>query len=223
MDVAKFALRHDKALLFAVLVLAALGVRAYTQTAESIFPTMSFSRVEVVADAGELPPDQVHTAIALPLEQAMQTLPAVVRVRSTSSQGSADLFVDFQPNTDPRADFDYVNQALGQARSTLPPGVNAVAIIINPNNEPIISYALTSSSLSPAVLREFSLRTIQPSIAGVPGLGRILVAGGPTREFHVFLDPAALASRGISPRDVALALQDANDVQAAGFTERYYQ
>jgi hypothetical protein len=39
-------LRHDKALLFAVLVLAALGVRAYGQTPESIFPNMSFSRVE---------------------------------------------------------------------------------------------------------------------------------------------------------------------------------
>jgi CzcA family heavy metal efflux pump len=223
MDVAKFALRHDKALLFAVLVLAALGVRAYTQTAQSIFPNMSFSRVEVVADAGELPPDQVHTAIALPLEQALQTLPAVVRVRSNSSQGSADLIVDFQPNTDPRADFDYVNQALGQARSTLPAGVNAVAIIINPNNEPIVSYALTSSTLSPAVLRELTLRTIQPALAGVPGLGRILVAGGPLREFHVLLDPSALAARGLTPRDVAQALQDANDVQAAGFTERFYQ
>src|SRR5438105_6387908 len=120
MDVAKFALRHDKALLFAVLVLTALGVRAYIKTPESIFPNMTFSRVEVVADAGELPPDQVHTAVALPLEQLMQTLPAVVRVRSASSQGSADLFIDFQPDTSPRADSDYVNQALSQARPSLP-------------------------------------------------------------------------------------------------------
>ena len=223
MDVAKFALRHDKALLFAVLVLTALGVRAYALTPESIFPNMSFSRVEVVADAGELPPDQVQTAVTLPLEQALQTLPAVVRVRSTSSQGSADIFVDFQPETSPRADFDYVNQAIAQTRAVLPPGVDAVAIVVNPNTEPIVSYALTSSDLSPAVMREFSLRTIQPAIAGVPGLGRILIAGGPEREYHVYLDPAALASRGISPRDVAQALQDANDVQAAGFTERYYQ
>lgn len=223
MDVAKFALRHDKALLFAVLVLAAFGVRAYMQTPASILPNMSFARVEVVADAGQLPPDQVRNAVALPLEQALQTLPAVVRVLSTSTQGSADIVVDFQPNTDPRADIDYVNQALGQARSGLPAGVDAVAININPNNEPIVSYAVTSSVLSPAVMREFSVRTIQPAIAGVPGLGRILVAGGPTREFHVYLDPAALAARGISPRDVAQALQDANDVQAAGYTERFYQ
>ena len=223
MDVAKFALRHDKALLFAVLVLAALGIRAYAQTAESIFPNMSFSRVEVVADAGDLPPDQVHTAVALPLEQALQTLPAVIRVRSSSTQGSADLLVDFEPNTSPRADFDYVNQVLGQIRSSLPSGVDPVAFIINPNNEPIVSYALTSTSMSPALLRELSIRTIQPAIAGVGGLGRVLVAGGPVREFHVYLDPAALAARGISPRDVAQALQDANNVQAAGFTERFYQ
>lgn len=223
MDVAKFALRHDKALLFATLVLAALGVRAYTLTPQSIFPTMSFSRVEVVADAGELPPDQVRTAVAMPLEQAMQTVPSVTRVRSTSAQGSADLIVDFQPNTEPRADLDFVNQALSQVRSTLPPGVDAFAVIINPNIEPIVSYALTSSVLSPAVLRELTQSTIQPALAGVPGLGRLLVAGGPLREFHVMLDPAALAARHISPRDVEQALADANQVQAVGFTERFYQ
>ena len=223
MDVAGFALRHDKALLFTVVVLAALGVRAYTQTPASIFPNMSFARVEVVADAGDLPPDQVHTAVALPLEQALQNLPAAQRVRSTSSQGSADLFVDFEPGTDPRADFDYANQALAQARASLPAGVDAVAIAINPNTEPIVSYALTSSDLSTAVLREFAQRSIAPAIAGASGLGRVLVAGGPQREYHVFLDPSALAARGITPRDVAAALSDANDVQAAGFTERYYQ
>jgi CzcA family heavy metal efflux pump len=223
MDVAKFALRHDKALLFATLVLAALGVRAYTLTPQSIFPNMSFSRVEVVADAGQLPPDQVRTAIALPLEQAMQTLPAVLRVRATSSQGSADLIIDFQPDTEPRADLDFVNQSLSQVRSSLPAGVDAFAVIINPNNEPIVSYALTSSVLSPAVLRELTQSTIQPALAGVPGLGRILVAGGPMREFHVMLDPSALAARGISPRDVALALTDANEVQAVGIAERFYQ
>ncbi len=223
MDVAKFALRHDKALLFAVLILAALGVRSYFLTPQSIFPNMTFSRVEIVADAGQLPPDQVHTAVALPLEQAMQTLPAVQRVRSTSSQGSADIVIDFQPNTDPRADFDYANQALGQTRSVLPAGVDAQAVIINPNNEPVVSYALTSATLSPAVLRELSVRTIQPALAGVPGLGRILVAGGPVREYHITLDPSTLAARGLSPRDVATAVQDANDVEAAGYSERYYQ
>ena len=223
MDVVRFALRHDKALLFAVLILTALGVRAYFQTAQSIFPSMTFSRVEVVADAGQLPPDQVHSAVTLPLEQALQTLPAVQRVRATSSQGASDIVVDFEPSTDPRADFDYANQALGQARAGLPPGVDATAVVISPNNEPVVSYALTSSTLSPAVLRELALRTIQPALAGVPGLGRLLVAGGPIREYHIMLDPAALASRGLSPRDVAAAVQDANDVEAAGYSERFYQ
>src|SRR5215472_5025243 len=178
MDVARFALRHDKALLFAALVLAALGVRAYTQTPASILPTMTFSRVEVVADAGEMTPDQVRTSVSLPLEQAMQTLPAVTRVRATSSQGSADLFVDFDPSTAPRADLEYVDQALGQVRQTLPKGVDAFAVVVNPNSEPIISYAVGSHTLSLAVLRELSLTTIQPALAGVPGLGRVLVAGG---------------------------------------------
>ena len=223
MDVARFALRHDKALLFAALVLAALGARAYTQTPASILPNMTFSRVEVVADAGQMPPDQVRTTIAMPLEQALQTLPAVTRVRATSSQGSADLFIDFEPSTSPRVDLDYVDQALSQIRSSLPSGVDTLPVVVNPNSEPVVSYAFTSRTLSQAVLRELCLSTVRPALAGVTGLGRILVAGGPSREFHVLLDPAALSAHGLSPRDVAQSLSQATDVEAVGYTDRFYQ
>ncbi|HWT06985.1 MAG TPA: efflux RND transporter permease subunit, partial [Xanthomonadales bacterium] len=95
--------------MFAVAVLALLGVRAYLTTPQSIFPTMSFSRIDVVAEAGDLPPDQVRIAVTRPLEQALQSLPSVTSVNSNSSQGSAELIVAFDAKTDPRADLQYVN------------------------------------------------------------------------------------------------------------------
>ncbi|HEY5349538.1 MAG TPA: efflux RND transporter permease subunit, partial [Candidatus Lustribacter sp.] len=101
MNLARFALRNDKVIVFAVLVLALLGVRAYLIAPQSIFPTMSFSRIDVVADVGDLPPEQVRIAVTRPLEGAFQTLPSVTHVVATSSQGSAELFVSFADSTDP--------------------------------------------------------------------------------------------------------------------------
>jgi len=223
MNLARFALRNDKVIVFAVLALALLGVRAYLTTPQSIFPAMSFARIDVVADVGDLPPDQVRVAVTRPLEQAFQTLPSVTNVVATSSQGSAELFVSFAQTTDPQSDLNFVNQALSQVRASLPAARSVVAVIVNPNREPVLSYALTSPDLSQAVLRSLTVTQIVPKLYGTPGLGQLLVTGGPETEFHVNLDPAQLAAQGIGSADVSRALADANDVQAVGVAQRYYQ
>ncbi len=223
MKLADFALRNDKVIIFAVMVLALLGLRAYLITPQSIFPTMSFSRIDVVAEAGDLPPDQVRVAVTRPLEQAFQALPSVVKVNTTSTQGSAELVVEFSPHTDPRSDLQYVDAAVAQARSAIPAATNIISVIINPNSEPVLSYALTSPALSQAVLRQFAELQIIPKLYGTTGLGRILVTGGPTVEYHVMLDPAALSAQGVGASDVTKALADVNSVQAVGVAQQYYQ
>ncbi|MBV8461461.1 MAG: efflux RND transporter permease subunit [Candidatus Eremiobacteraeota bacterium] len=222
MDLGAFAQRNEKVLLFVVGVLALLGVYAYANTSQSIFPDMSFSRVDVVADAGQLPPEQVRVAVTMPLERAMQALRSVTRVQATSTQGSSELLMSFDPKTDPRVDLENVNQALNQTRGELPAGVDPQAVIVNPNSEPVLSYGLVSTTLSGALLREFAERTMVPAFAGVPGMARVSLAGGRIREYHVHLDPALLARYGVAESQVAQALSGANDVRAVGLRDRYY-
>jgi CzcA family heavy metal efflux pump len=222
-NLARFALRNDKVIVFAVLVVAVLGIRAYLTTPQSIFPPMSFSRIDVVADVGDLPPDQVRVAVTRPLEQALQGLPSVTDVLATSSQGSAELFVSFASSTDPQTDLQLVNQAIAQTRASVPAARDIVAVAINPNREPVLSYALTSPDLSQAVLRQIATVQIVPKLYGTPGLGQILVTGGPATELHVRLDPAQLAAQGIGAGDVSRTLADANAVQGLGNVQRDYQ
>ncbi|MGH7727375.1 MAG: efflux RND transporter permease subunit [Vulcanimicrobiaceae bacterium] len=204
-------------------MLALLGVHAYLVTPQSIFPTMSFSRIDVVADAGDLPPDQVRVAVTQPLERAFEALPAVTKVYATSAQGSAELIVDFTSSTDPHVDLQYVNGAISQLRPSLGATTGIVAVIINPDSEPVLSYAFSSPVLSPALLRQLVEYQIVPPLYGIPGLGRLLVTGGPQTEFHVILAPAALAAHRLSAADVSRALGAQNQVRAVGIAEQYYQ
>jgi CzcA family heavy metal efflux pump len=204
-------------------MLAIIGVWAYATTPASIFPTMSFARIDVVAEAGDLPPDQVRTAVAVPLENAFLGLPSVTRVTSTSSQGNAEFLVTFDPKTDVRFDLQYVNQAIAQARGATPAVTTVEAVIVNPNSEPVISYALVGDSMSQTMLRELSQQSLLPEFYGTPGLARILLIGGPQREYHVTLDPAALSSHGLAAQNVATALAGANTVSALGIAQQYYQ
>ncbi|HEY4441182.1 MAG TPA: efflux RND transporter permease subunit, partial [Candidatus Elarobacter sp.] len=154
-NVAAFALRHAKVIVFAAVVLAVLGLHSYRTAPESIFPRMTFSRIDVVAEAGDLPPDRVRVAVARPLETAFQTLSSVTRVRANSTQGSAEIIVDFDPSTDARVDLEAVNQAIATVRGAIPSAKSINAVVVNPNAEPVVSYGLTSSVLSQTALQQF--------------------------------------------------------------------
>ena len=184
---------------------------------------MSFARIDVVADAGNLPPEQIRVAVALPLERAFQGLPSVLRVRTTASQGNAEFVVEFDPKSSVQTDLTYVDQAISQARSLLPPQTDAQANIINPNSEPIASYALSSQNISQTLLSELAQQSMVPQFYGVPGLARVTVAGGSQREFHVVLNPSALTQYGLTADDVGQALSQATTVSALGLQNLHYQ
>jgi CzcA family heavy metal efflux pump len=222
-SIADFGFRHSKAIAFVTALLTALGVWAYTTTPASIFPNMSFARVDVVVDSGDLPPDQVRLQIAEPLTRAFLGLPAVTRVLASSAQGNAELLVDFSTDTDPRFDLQYVNQAIAQQRATLPAAADPQAMIVTPTSEVVIGYALTSRNVSQTVLRELAQRNIVPKFYGIPGLARMVVMGGPQREYQIILNPAALASHGLDANDVSKAIADANLITSLGIREQYYQ
>ena len=223
MNVAHFVLARSKVVVFVVLVLAAFGVRSYLIAPQSIFPAMSFARIDIVADAGDLTPERVRVAVTRPLESVLATLPSATRVRATSSQGSSEIIVDFDPGTDPRVDLQYAQAAISSLAPTLPAAKRIEAVVVNPNAEPVISYGMTSRVMSQAALNSFVTTRIVPVFAGTPGLGRTSVVGGPPIEYRVELAPAALAAVNLSAADVASAIGDAGNVQSVGSADRYHQ
>ncbi|HEY5258525.1 MAG TPA: efflux RND transporter permease subunit [Candidatus Baltobacteraceae bacterium] len=216
-------MRHEKSLIFLVAALTVLGVYSYVTIPASIFPTMTFARIDVVADVGDLPPDRVRIEVAQPLERAFDGLPSVTRTLATSAQGSAELIVEFVPSTDVQTDLQHVDQAIASARAALPAGATIEATAINPTTEPVLSYAFVAPTLSQTVVRELIQQSLIPQFYGTPGLARMLVVGGPAREYHVDLDPAALAAHGLTAADAGKAIADANAVISPGISSAYAQ
>jgi multidrug efflux pump subunit AcrB len=219
MNTARFSMRHASAVGFLAFALSCAGLWAYLHAPAAIFPEMRFSRIDVVADAGDIPPERVRVAVTLPLERAFLGLPSIQRVLATSSQGSSELVLQFDPKTDSTTDLQYVNAAISQTRDQLPAGASAAANVVNPQTEPVLSYALTSNVLSQTLVREYATRTVLPALYGIPGLARVLVVGGGQREYHVELDPAALTAAGLSAADVGNAIAAANRVSSAGVVQ----
>jgi hypothetical protein len=171
-NIAQIVLGRSKAVMFVVLVLGAFGVRSYVIASQSIFPAMSFARIDVVADAGELTPERVRTAISHPLQTAFGTLPSATRVRATSSQVSAELLIDFDPATDPRVDLQNVEASISSLAPLLPAAKRVEAVIVNANSEPVVSYGLGSRTLSQAALNAYVTTRIMPAFADARSVQR---------------------------------------------------
>ena len=144
MQLASFSVRHARAIVFLTAVLTLFGVWAYVRTPAAIFPEMRFSRISVVAQAGNLPPEQARTTLALPLEREFLGLPSVRRVLTTSELGSTNTTVEFDPATDARSDLQYVESAIARARPDLPASATVEANVLTPQTEPVLSWVLTS-------------------------------------------------------------------------------
>jgi CzcA family heavy metal efflux pump len=213
------AQRNRKPLMFLVLVLALLGVWAYLAAPESVFPQVSFSRVEIFAWAGELPPEEMHAAVTRPLETALQSLP-VLESRSFTNQGTAEIELDFDPASDPRTDLQNVQALIAAARPSLKAVTRIETVIQHPNMEPIATYAITSTALNQAQLRYLIEQRTGAVFTGTPGLGRVTVFAGPGLEYRVALDPQALAAAGTTVGEVAQTLADANSAHAAGIIDQ---
>ena len=214
--------RSRKPLLFLVAILAILGVWAYLTASKSIFPQVSFSRIEVFAWAGNLPPEEMRAAVTRPLETALQTL-SVLETRSYSNQGTVEIELDFDPASDPQSDLLKVQAVIAAARPTLSAVTRIEAVIQHPNMEPLVTYALTSTSLSQAQLRHVIEQRVVPVFTGTKGLGRVTVFGGPDIEYRVTLDPEALAKAETTVGEVAETIAQANTAHAAGTVDQQDQ
>src|ERR1700729_2174229 len=130
-----------KPVLFLVAVLALLGVRSYLNAPQSIFPAISFSRVEVFAYAGDLPPEAMKNAVTQPLEAALRPLSGLEHIRSYTNQGAVEIELDFDPHGDARTDLQNVDAVLARSRDLVPPSPRIESLIENPNMEPVGSHA----------------------------------------------------------------------------------
>jgi multidrug efflux pump subunit AcrB len=211
--------RARKPLHFLVAALAALGVWAYLTAAQSVFPQISLTRIEVFASAGDLPPEEVRSQVTHPLEAALQSL-SVRQVRTLSNQGTAEIELDFDPNTDPRVDLQNVQAIVASVRPSLPTITNIVTVIQHPNMEPAVQFGITATSVSQAQLRHLVEQQVVPVFTGIEGLGRITVFAGPNLEYTVDLDPKAVAVAGLTVGEVARTIGEANAVAAAGTIDR---
>src|SRR6516162_9115160 len=173
-----FWLAHStRTIFFFAAIFTLIGIYLSFKVPISVFPETSFPRVVIGVDNGVMPVEQMEVTITRPIENAVNSVPGLVTVRSTTSRGSAEVSLFFDWNVDMFRTLELVDAAIARVRQTLPPEAVITTNRLTFATFPILGYSLTSDTVPLAKLWELATYDLKPSLNRVDGVSNVAVQG----------------------------------------------
>jgi HAE1 family hydrophobic/amphiphilic exporter-1 len=187
------------------------GGAAYKRLPVSDLPSVDFPTIQVNANLPGASPETMAAAVATPLEKQMSTIAGIDNMTSSSGLGSTSITVQFSLDRSIDAAAQDVQAAISQTLRSLPQGILPPSYRkVNPADQPIIYFALTSKTMPLSDLDEYGETFMAQRISMVPGIAQVQVYGGQKYAVRVQLDPTSLANRGIGIDEVTNAISSQN-------------
>ena len=215
--------QHSRPVIFLILTMALLGGYLAFTIPVSVFPSTNFPRVLVAVDNGVMPIDQMMVTVTRPIEEAVNSVPGLLTVRSITSRGSAEVDLYFRWDVDMFQTLQYVNAAISRVQPELPPTAKIEAHRLTFAAFPIIGYSLTSETMPQTKLWEMATYEMKPRLNRLEGVSTVIVQGGQEPEFQIMPDPAKLLTAGITVSDILDAVRRTNLIDSPGLLERNHQ
>jgi CzcA family heavy metal efflux pump len=215
--------RYRGPIFFFLTVLSLAGIYAAQQVPISVFPETNFPRVVIGVDNGVMPVEQMQVTITKPIEDAVNSVPGLVTVRSTTSRGSAEVSLFFDWSVDMYQTLQLVDAAISRARQTLPNTATLTTNRLTFATFPILGYSLTSNHLSQTQLWEIATYQLKPPLNRVAGVSTITVQGGKVPEFHIVPSMARMQTAGVTILDLVNSVQASNIIDSPGLYEANHQ
>jgi len=215
--------QHSRPVIFLILTLGLLGAYLAFTIPVSVFPSTNFPRVLVAVDNGVMPIDQMMVTITRPLEEAVNSVPGLLTVRSITSRGSAEIDLYFRWDVDMFQTLQYVNAAISRIQPELPSTAKIEAHRLTFAAFPVIGYSLTSDTMPQTQLWEMATYELKPRLNRLEGVSTVIVQGGQQPEFQITPDPAKLLTASVTVSDILDAVRRTNLVDSPGLLERNHQ
>src|ERR1700745_3153613 len=209
-------------LMFGVLL---VGIVAYRQLPVSALPEVDYPTIQVMTFYPGADPAVMASSVTAPLERQFGQVPGLSQMTSSSSLGS--LIITLQFNLDQNIDIaeQEVQAAINSSGTYLPTDLPNPPIYskVNPADAPILTLALTSSSLPLSKVEDLADTTLAQKISPLSGVGLVSISGGQRPAVRIQANPTALASYGLSLEDLRTSLSQANVDQAKGTFDGAHQ
>src|SRR6058998_3702142 len=204
MNISALFIRRPVMTTLVMLGVLIFGIVGYMGLPVSDVPNVDYPIISVNASLPGASPETMASAVATPLEKQFSTIAGIDQMTSSSSLGSTNITLQFTLDRSIDAAAQDVQAAISKTLRQLPTGIVPPSYQkVNPADQPIIYYAMSSSTLSLPELDEYAETFIAQRLSTVSGVAQVNVYGAAKYAVRIQLDPKALATRTIGIDEVA--------------------
>jgi hydrophobe/amphiphile efflux-1 (HAE1) family protein len=211
MLISNFAIHKPVITVVVMLAMVVFGTIALLLLQTDEFPQVEPPIVSVAIPYPGASPGTVETEVINPIEEVVAGISGVKQVQSTALDSFGTMVVEFEFEKDLQEATQDIRDTISQIRNDLPVEMEEPILRrFDPNDLPIVSFALTSERLDPAALTRLADPGITSQLRSIQGVAEVNVLGGLEREIEVQLRPADMAAAGVSVPEVVAALRQQN-------------
>ncbi|MGF6848581.1 CzcA family heavy metal efflux pump [Chitinophaga sp. W3I9] len=222
----RFSVRNKLMIGIFTCALAAFGVYSLLRLPVDAVPDITNNQVQVITQSPSLAAQEVERLITFPVEQTMAVIPELAEIRSISRFGLSVVTIVFHDNVDIYWARQQVNEKLGEARTSIPPGIGTPEM--SPTSSglgEVYQYVLHPRKGYEEKFDARELRTIQDwyvrrQLLGTPGVAEVNSFGGLLKQYQVTLKPDQLRSYHLSIADVFNAMERNNQNTGGAYIDK---
>ena len=215
----KVSLDHAALVLLLAAVLLAFVAVQLPRTPVDVFPELNAPTVVIMTEAPGLAADEVEQYVTFPIETAVNGMPGVRRVRTSSAIGLSIAYVEFDWGTDIFTARQLVSERLDAVREDLPPDSHAEMTPITSITGEIMLLAVSSpdGTMSDLEIRAYAEYDLRNKLLAIPGVAQVSVIGGELPEYQVLVHQEDLRLYDLTIEDVADAAGASHSTLSAGY------
>src|SRR5688572_1453714 len=210
MSIPRLAIERPVTMFMISGVIILLGGISLSRLPVDLMPDTQMPTITVRVNYSGVGPLEMEELVTRPIEQAVSAVAGLERVDSTSSEGSANIRLNFAWGSDLSEAADEVRTRLDRVRGRLPEDADPPTVFkFDSTSMPIMGIGV-EGDFDPVTLRELAQNDLSPRLERVAGVAAVTINGGLRRQIHVDLSREKLTALNLSPDRIIQILRTEN-------------
>ena len=188
-----------------------VGLAAYPLLPVAPLPEVDFPTIQVSTSLPGASPETIASSVTQPLERQFGEIPGVTQMTSSSTLGNSAITVQFDLSRNIDGAAQDIQTAINAASGQLPTNLPSPPTYrkVNPADAPILVLALTSDAMPLTQVDDYAENILAQHISQISGVAQVSVSGQQKPAVRIQLDPAKVASLGLSLEDIRSTISTA--------------
>ncbi|MCO5260679.1 MAG: efflux RND transporter permease subunit [Crocinitomicaceae bacterium] len=211
MKITDISIKRPSLVIVVFTALTIFGVISYSLLNYELLPKFSPSVISIATVYPGASPSEVENSVTKKLEEAVASMEKVKKIEATSFESLSLIVIQLQDNADVNYSMTDAQRNIDAIMSDLPETIKTPSLKkFSFDDLPIVSIAATTDNLSDVEFFDLIEKRIQPLLARVDGVARVITIGGRKREFQVNIDAKKLEAYNLSILQVQQAILSSN-------------